>query len=75
MTVKIEILPRGIHGCICRSVEPDGDYEIIVLNALDPPSVQQQAFEHEMEHWRRGHLDDPRPLWIREQEADYGSIR
>jgi hypothetical protein len=54
---------------VSRAAEPDGDYEMMIINALDPPSVQAQTYEHEMNHSERGHFDDHRPLRIKESEA------
>lgn len=70
MTVRFAELPKSIHGFINHYVAPDGEFDTIVINSLDPPSVQEDTYWHEMEHYRRGHFDDPRPLEVLEKEAE-----
>lgn len=72
MIIKYELLPVSIHGFITRKVEPDGEYDTIILNARDSDRIQRQTFEHEMNHRKYGHFDDDRPIDIIEQEAENG---
>jgi hypothetical protein len=72
MIVRFEALPYHIHGFVSRKVEPDGEYDVIVLNSRDSKEVQEQTYEHELKHIEYGHFDDPRPLATLEREAEYG---
>lgn len=72
MTVRIIPLPTKVHGFVTRCVEPDGEYDTIVLNACDSYSVQQDTLTHELRHITYGHFDDDRPLWEKEREAENG---
>lgn len=65
-------LPVTIHGFVARKVEADGEYETIVINARDGYEEQLLTYRHEMEHLRRGHFDDTRPVYMLENEVEHG---
>jgi len=58
--------PDDVYGCI--HLRKDGSY-LIGINAALPDDVKARAIEHELEHIKRGHFDDPRPVMELEDEA------
>ena len=59
-------LPAAVRGCVLPN--EDGTFDIYYNSRLDSDSCRR-AVEHELEHLRRGHLYDCRPVWINELEA------
>ena len=60
-------LPAGVHGAIRES--PDNVCNIYI-NQNDPMEVRRKTLEHEMAHFRLGHLGSGKTLRIMEDEAD-----
>ena len=69
MTVRIMDLPPAVNGFVVHSVEPDGDYDIIVLNARHSAEKRQQTLEHERRHIELNHFYRDIPTEEKEKEA------
>lgn len=59
-------LPVPVEGVVLPN--PDMSCDIYVNSRLCPEK-QEKAVNHELEHIRRDHLYDIRPVWIVEGEA------
>ena len=69
MIVRLMELPPAVNGFVVHSVEPDGDYDVIVINSLLPVEKRLQTLEHEQRHSELGHFYRDIPLEEKEKEA------
>lgn len=60
-------LPVAVHGCVLPN--RDGTFDVYYNSRLGREQCMK-AIAHELEHIRRGHLYDCRPVWINETEAE-----
>ena len=60
-------LPVTVNGCILPN--GDGTFDIYYNSRMDEEHCRR-AVEHELQHLRRGHLYDCRPVWQNELEAN-----
>lgn len=58
-------MPLGVKGV---TVKDENDDYNIYLNSRYSPDVQAEAFRHEIDHIRKNHFFDERP--VKEKEAD-----
>lgn len=71
ITMRLVDLPETMHAVTRKDAE--GDYNIYI-NAKLSADLRTAAYWHEIEHIRRGHFYDERPVAIKEVEAkQYGA--
>lgn len=71
--IRLIDLPNEIHGAVREDAE--GDYNVYI-NAKLAPDQRAQTLQHELRHIVYRHLDeDPRPVEVKEMEAEYGCMR
>jgi hypothetical protein len=58
--------PEDVRGCV--RLMDDGSY-IIGINSALSDAEKEKTLRHELEHIRRDHFHDPRPIWEIEREA------
>ena len=58
--------PEDVHGCV--RLMDDGSY-IIGINSALSDAEKEKTLRHELEHIRRDHFHDPRPISEIEREA------
>ena len=63
--VRLVPLPKGANACVLE--DPAGDYNVYISEQLDSQK-QRKAYEHEMQHIKKGHLHDQRTA--RENESE-----
>lgn len=69
--IRLVDLPETIHAVTRKDAE--GDYNIYI-NARLSADLRAEAYWHEIEHIRRGHFYDARPVSDKEVEAkQYGA--
>ena len=68
MIVRIIDLPPAVNGFVAHSVEPDGDYDVIVLNARHSAEKRLQTLKHEARHIECRHFY--RDLSVEEMERE-----
>lgn len=54
---KLVDMPCSVRGFATRTVEPDGDYYTIVLNARLTHEMHQRSYKHEEQHIESGDFD------------------
>ena len=60
-------LPRGIHGALRE--DPDGNANIYV-NQYDPIEERRKTVDHELRHYRLGHIGSGKTVTQIEKEAE-----
>lgn len=56
MIVRLMDLPPAVNGFVVHSVEPDGDYDVIVINSRLSAEKRRQTLEHEQRHIGLNHF-------------------
>ena len=69
MIVRLMDLPPAVNGFVVHSVEPDGDYDIIVVNSRLSAEKRRQTVEHEQRHIEMNHFYRDIPTAEKEREA------
>ena len=65
--IRLIDMPEAIHGVTRK--DANGDYNIYI-NARISVDARVDAYWHEIEHIRRGHFYDDRPVGEKEVEAN-----
>ena len=67
VVIREVYLPPGVHGAIRE--DPDGIANIY-LNESDPEEAKRRTLDHELEHYKKGHIGSDKPVELMEEEAD-----
>lgn len=70
MIIRIMDLPPAVNGFVTHCVEPDGDYDVIVLNARHSREKQLQTLKHECRHIDMDHFYRDMTIEEMEREAE-----
>jgi len=70
--IRLIDLPPSVKGVTVKDAE--GDYNIYI-NARLSEDGRAKAFRHEIDHIRRGHFYDQKPVTEKEQEVKYGQAK
>jgi len=70
--VRLVDLPLAVRGAVRE--DENGDYNVYI-NARLSDDQRVSVFQHELQHIRRGHLDDDtKTVEEKEMEANYGHL-
>lgn len=66
MIIRMIELPWGVKGLTVKDEE--GDFNVYINSRLSEDK-RVEAFEHELDHIKRGHFYDQKPVFVKELET------